>query len=136
MSLLTPYASACATAATALAAVWLAPLSTAAQSPPLEPAAFQAALEGAGAEAILLDCRTPEEFAEGALPAALNYDYLDSEFAYRVDSLSRDRSIFVYCAAGSRSAGAAELLDAIGFGKVFELAGGKEAYDAAQANTE
>lgn len=100
----------------------------AATGPRLLPRAeFAAALAAAGDEALLIDCRTAEEFAEGGLPGALHYDYLDREFAYRVDSLPRGRAVFVYCASGGRSAGAAELLDAIGFGEVYDLEGGLEA---------
>lgn len=89
----------------------------------LEPEAYRAAL-GAADDPLLLDCRTPEEFGGGALPEALNYDYLDREFVYRVDSLPRDRPVFVYCARGGRSAQAAELLEEIGFEEVYNLEGG------------
>ena len=96
-------------------------------------AEFVAALEAAGDEALLIDCRTAEEIAAGGMPGALHYDYLDREFAYRVDSLPRERPVFVYCASGGRSAGAAELLDAIGFGEVYDLEGGLRAAEPAGA---
>lgn len=102
----------------------------------LEPEAYRAAIDAA-ADPLVLDCRTPEEFVEGALPNALNYDYLDREFAYRVDSLPRDRPVFVYCASGGRSAQAAELLYDIGFEEVYNLEGGlRGAAEAAEATPE
>ncbi len=52
---------------------------------------------------IVIDVRTPEEFAMGAVPHAVNIP-LD-QLAQRIDELgSTDREITLYCASGARSA--------------------------------
>lgn len=63
--------------------------------------------------AILVDVRTPEEFASGHAEGARNIpvDDLNS----RRSELSRDKVIVVYCASGARSAHAASLLSQAGF---------------------
>ena len=81
--------------------------------------------------AILLDVRTDEEVKEGALPHAQNIVYDDS-FANKLESLSKEAPIFVYCAAGKRSAKAAEIMKAKGFKKVYQLKGGLNAWKDAK----
>jgi len=66
---------------------------------------------------LVVDVRTPEEFAGGAYPGAVNIP-LD-ELPGRLDELgARDREITVYCASGARSAYAARILASEGFGSV------------------
>ena len=73
--------------------------------------------------AILLD--------EGALPKAKNIVYDDS-FGNKFGGLSKETPIFVYCAAGKRSAKAAEILEEKGFKKVYQLKGGLNAWKEAK----
>jgi rhodanese-related sulfurtransferase len=63
--------------------------------------------------AVLLDVRTPQEFAEVHLEGARNIPLGSLEGA--MSSLPRDRPIVVHCAVGSRSAVAVKLLAAAGF---------------------
>ena len=65
------------------------------------------------AGALLLDVRTPSEFASGALPGAKNIPV--QSLAGRLEELPRDRPIVVYCASGMRSASATSLLKSRGF---------------------
>jgi len=66
---------------------------------------------------LIVDVRTPEEFAGGAYPQAVNIP-LD-ELPGRMDELgARDRVITVYCASGARSAYAARILGQNGFSNV------------------
>jgi rhodanese-related sulfurtransferase len=69
-------------------------------------------------EPIVVDVRTPEEFAEGAYPGAINIP-LD-ELNYRFEELGNNasREIVVYCATGARSAYAQRVLMQIGYMKV------------------
>ncbi len=72
---------------------------------------------------VLLDVRTPEEFAEGHIEGAqlLPYD----EIAARTDELpaDKDTTIVVYCRSGRRSAIAAEELADMGYTAVYDLGG-------------
>jgi rhodanese-related sulfurtransferase len=86
--------------------------SSSADASPIEPSAAQD-LIAEGAEVI--DVRTPEEFAAGHLPGAVNVDYQATDFADQVDALPRDSSYVVYCASGNRATGAVEQMRALGF---------------------
>jgi len=72
---------------------------------------------------LLLDVRTPGEFATGHLPGAVNIP-LDA-LAERLDGLGRalDREVVVYCERGPRAAKAAASLAAAGFSVVRHLEG-------------
>jgi NADPH-dependent 2,4-dienoyl-CoA reductase/sulfur reductase-like enzyme/rhodanese-related sulfurtransferase len=66
---------------------------------------------------LIVDVRTPEEFAGGAYPGAVNLP-LD-QLPGKIDQLGdRDREIVVYCASGARSAYAMRLLHKLGFTRV------------------
>lgn len=67
--------------------------------------------------AIVVDVRTPAEFAGGAYPDAVNIP-LD-ELPGRMEELgAADREITVYCASGARSAYAARMMEQQGFSKI------------------
>lgn len=72
------------------------------------------------AGARLVDVRTPEEFAAGHLPGALNLPIQELE-RRMVELEPRERPIVVYCRSGSRSARAAHLLEKAGFGAIHDL---------------
>ncbi len=70
--------------------------------------------------AILIDVRTPEEFAAGHLASAVNVPVDD--LADRLGELGeKERSVVVYCRSGHRSARASRLLKSVGFSKVNDL---------------
>ncbi len=81
--------------------------------------------------AILLDVRSEAEVKDGALPNAQNIVYDDS-FGDKLGGLSKESPIFVYCAAGKRSAKAAEILRGKGFKEVYQLKGGLNAWKDAK----
>lgn len=79
--------------------------------------------------ALLLDVRGKDGYEAGHIGDARNV--LESELAAQADaSLKkwRDRNVIVYCDSGPRSAGAARALSKLGFTKVFNLAGGLDAW--------
>ncbi len=75
-------------------------------------------------DAVLLDVRTPEEFAEGYIPGAINLNFNDASFASRAEQLDPLKKYFVYCRSGNRSAQAIETLRASGITVAYELSGG------------
>lgn len=80
----------------------------------------------------LVDVRTPEEFAEGHLPGALNIDWRGEGFVEKAGAaLDKNRPVMVYCRSGRRSAEAASALDGIGF-KTYNMKGGILAWTAAE----
>ncbi len=92
-------------------------------------AAFRAARD-AGTVGMLLDVRTPAEFAEGHVPGAVNLP-IDA-LASRMGELAgaRGKDLYVICAVGGRSALAADQLAAAGFSATNVL-GGTNAWVAA-----
>lgn len=70
--------------------------------------------------AMLVDVRTPEEFADGHIPGAVNIP--DYELERRLGQLGPPSSqLVIYCRSGSRSARAKRLLESKGYGQVFDL---------------
>lgn len=63
--------------------------------------------------ALLIDVRTPAEYSMGHLPGAKNVPL--GELPRRVEKLSKDKPVVVYCASGARSASAKRLLQRAGF---------------------
>ncbi|HVB06897.1 MAG TPA: molybdopterin-synthase adenylyltransferase MoeB [Acidimicrobiales bacterium] len=74
--------------------------------------------------ATFLDVREPDEFEQGALPAAVHIPrgHLESQ----VEGRLTDKSVpvVVYCAGGTRSAFAAKTLQELGYEDVVSMAGG------------
>ncbi|WP_216690886.1 rhodanese-like domain-containing protein [Hymenobacter siberiensis] len=75
-------------------------------------------------DAVLVDVRRPEEFAQGHLPGAVNIEVTAPDFAQRVASLDKEAPTYVYCRSGARSASAAGQLTQAGFANVSNLLGG------------
>lgn len=79
-------------------------------------------------DVIILDVRTPEEFAAGHLPNAQNMNWYDEDFVTKIEALSKSETIYVYCKKGGRSLKAQEKLKSLGYTKVINLEGGYDAY--------
>lgn len=79
---------------------------------------------------VVLDVRTPEEFAAGALPGAILIDINGPSFTDEVSELDTDLPYLVYCRSGNRSAAAVEIMEDLGFGEIYELANGVQAWVA------
>ena len=81
--------------------------------------------------ALIVDVRTPGEYADGHLPEARNIPA--GEIAARAQELEKlkDTQLILVCQTGSRSAGACKQLEKLGFGKVGNLAGGMAGWRAA-----
>ena len=74
--------------------------------------------------AIILDVRTPKEYAEGHLANAKLLDYLNAEaFDAGVKLLDKSNTYYIYCRSGRRSHSACLKMKVQGF-KVFDMEGG------------
>ena len=74
------------------------------------------------ARPILLDTRSPDEFAVSHLKGAVRVDP-DAETFPALDTLDRDAPIVAYCSVGYRSSDVASRLQAAGFTNVHNLRG-------------
>ena len=79
----------------------------------------------------LVDVRTPEEFAQGALPNAVNISVSALDFPFKINRLQKDQPVLIYCKSGGRSTRAAVIMKAFGFSEIYELEGGFSAWEAA-----
>jgi phage shock protein E len=86
----------------------------------LSVAAFKSKMDSMEDE-VLLDLRTPDEIARGVIPGSVNIDYFKKDFEAVIGKLDRNKTYFVYCAGGSRSAETAELMTRLGFKRVYNL---------------
>lgn len=109
--------------AIALAACAFALAAAAAGPGSIEPKALSERIAWADPSLLILDVRTPEEYAAGHLPGAVNIP--KGELAARVAELegARDGDIVVYCRSGVRAADAIEVLGKAGFKRLFHLKG-------------
>jgi rhodanese-related sulfurtransferase len=81
---------------------------------------------------VLLDVRTVEEFAEGHLEGAQQYDYYETEsFKSMLEGLDKSKTYLIYCRSGSRSGNAMSMMQKMGFTSVYNLDGGILAWRAA-----
>jgi len=67
---------------------------------------------------VVIDVRTPGEFSEGHLVAALNIDVQSSSFESEIALLDKSTTYALYCRSGNRSGVAAEIMAEAGFTKI------------------
>ncbi len=91
---------------------------------------FQKKLAADGT-AILLDVRTPQEYANGHLQNATTINFFDADFKEKIDKLDKNKRVYVYCAVGGRSAKASKILQESGFKAVYNLLGGFNGWQTA-----
>lgn len=73
---------------------------------------------------LLLDVRTPGEYAEGHLEGSTLLDFNSASFRDEVAKLDRNQPVYVYCRSGGRSGRAADIMTDLGFKEVYNLEGG------------
>ncbi|MCX5730476.1 MAG: rhodanese-like domain-containing protein [Deltaproteobacteria bacterium] len=85
-----------------------------------------AAIDGATARSLaaagakVVDVRTPEEFASGHVPGAINIPY--DEIGKRASEIGPPSTqVLLYCRTGRRSGIAADALDRAGYKKVYDF---------------
>ncbi len=83
-----------------------------------------ALLASAPAGLVVLDVRTPEEFAFGHLAGAVNLDFYAATFADDLGTLDREAPYLLYCRTDNRSGQVREMMRSLGFRDVHEIDGG------------
>jgi rhodanese-related sulfurtransferase len=97
----------------------------------------QVAAELAAGAVTLVDIREPDERQTGTLPGAVHAPrgllefYADPASPYHRPEFDPSRRTILYCAAGARSALAADTLQQLGYTNVAHLEGGFKAWEAA-----
>ncbi len=130
-STLVPALSGCATSGpsgptgASLVAASVAP----ANGAELDAATFAAAIKRPGT--VVLDVRTPQEYAAGHLEGARLLDISAADFATRLGALDRKAPYAVYCRSGNRSATALATMRQLGFTTAYHLGEGISAWTAA-----
>ncbi len=93
------------------------------------PAAFEKQLSEDKGQ--LIDVRTAKEYSSGHIEGASHMHIYDAGFSQRLDSLDKNKTVYVYCKAGGRSSEAVELLKEKGFTHIVELEDGLDAWTEA-----
>jgi rhodanese-related sulfurtransferase len=83
-----------------------------------------------GSDVVILDVRTPEETAAGMIDGAIEIDYQGADFKDKVSQLDKDKTYLVYCRSGGRSASSCEIMQELGFEKLYNLEGGYTRWSA------
>jgi rhodanese-related sulfurtransferase len=97
---------------------------------PISQADLLARLERKDPDLVVLDVRTPAEFAAGHVPGARNVSH--ELLASRLDELSaaRDKQVVLYCRSGRRTLLAEDVLRKAGFTRLAHLEGDYLAWEA------
>lgn len=77
---------------------------------------------------VIIDVRTPEEFAEGYIENAINIDFYAETFRDELNKLDKDKTYFIYCRSGNRSGSALAIMAELNFREVYNLSGGITAW--------
>ncbi|NJD31238.1 MAG: rhodanese-like domain-containing protein [Gammaproteobacteria bacterium] len=74
----------------------------------------------------LIDARTPQEYAAGHVPGAVNIPY--DQVAAHLGEIPKDKDVVVYCHSGRRAGLAAETLEKAGYKRLLHLQGDMQAW--------
>ena len=72
---------------------------------------------------ILLDVRTPEEYADVHIPGSILIPLDTLQNAAEKKLTNKDATIYVYCRSGNRSASASKILADLGYKNIYNIGG-------------
>jgi rhodanese-related sulfurtransferase len=70
---------------------------------------------------IILDIRTPDEFASGHIEKAINIDFYEPTFKDDINKLDKTKTYLLYCRTGNRSSSALQTINTQGFEEIYHL---------------
>jgi len=73
---------------------------------------------------VILDVRTPEEFAQEHLEHAVNLDYQGPTFREQLEILNKQKTYLVYCKSEKRTEKAFQLMKELHFPYIYNMTGG------------
>jgi len=97
-------------------------------APSISPAELHRQRES-GSAPVVIDVRTPEEYASGHIPGAVNIPF--DEVAERIAEVDSSHGVALYCMIGPRARKGESALLATGYEPVFHIEGGLAAWRAA-----
>jgi rhodanese-related sulfurtransferase len=77
---------------------------------------------------LILDVRTPDEYAKGHLVHARLMNYYESTFRDQLKTLPKNRTVLIYCKSGRRSAETLAMMKSLGFKSAYNMLGGFDAW--------
>lgn len=84
-------------------------------------------------DAIILDVRSEAELGEGFIPRHIMIDINQADFMQKIEDLDKSKTYLVYCRSGARSERACMVMQQAGFDNLFNLKGGIQAWNKANA---
>ncbi len=84
---------------------------------------------------VIIDVRTPQEFADGYIEDASNIDFYSETFRDELDSLDKSKTYLIYCRSGARSGKTLNMMAELDFEKVYNVLGGILAWKAEELPT-
>jgi rhodanese-related sulfurtransferase len=87
-------------------------------------------------EIVVLDIRTPNEFANGHIKGAVNIDFMGGDFAAKIGALDKDKTYLMHCQSGGRSGKSLAKFKELGFKSVLHLDSGYGGWVKAEQPTE
>ena len=75
-------------------------------------------------ELVVLDVRTPAEFASGHINGAINIDFKNSNFATKIAKLDGSQEYLIHCRSGKRSTRSLTTFRTEGFSHIIHMDGG------------
>ena len=79
---------------------------------------------------VILDVRSPEEYAQGHIRGAVNIDVGAPDFTQKVAALDKNATYLVHCRSGRRSVQACDNMAGLDFSHLYNLDGGINAWTA------
>ena len=98
-------------------------------TPRIDQASLLKRIENKDSTMVILDVRTPEEYAAGHVPGAINIPYTHLPVRISEVADAADKDIVVYCAIGVRAELGAERLRENGFSRLLHLDGDMKAWE-------
>lgn len=102
-----------------------------AQSTTVDAATFAKKIKSSS-KPVIVDVRTPEEYANGHIKNAINISWTGSTFEKETNKLDKSKPVYVYCQAGGRSAAAVAKMKKMGFKTIVELKNGMNGWESAK----
>lgn len=87
----------------------------------IRPVAYTEQFSAPGEDHLLIDVRTPQEFASGHIQGAINIPV--EEIGQRLSEVPQDKPIVLYCRSGNRSNQASGILVNAGYTGIYDLGG-------------
>jgi len=79
---------------------------------------------------VIIDVRTPEEYANGHIENAINLDYYSKTFKDELDKLDKNKAYLIYCRSGRRTRTVLDIMKELGFTEVYNMLGGITQWEA------